>query len=556
MKRRFLQLEILESRFALNGSAGDDATSGTPAGTPPDALAESTPCDLECERATVLTVLAVESQKKDASLVDLTERLSQAGGDIVERARLQLWIDGWNQYGETINADTDIVSDATTPAEIEAVAARYALVETGLLPLTDLRGETHLGYAGGLYPSESNVRPPQTETDALTLAQQILPRDTFGQADPNGRIVMVSIGMSNTNQEFGVFISRANADAQKNSRLSIINGAQGGQDAADWVDPNAPTWAAVDQRLAQAGLTPQQVQVVWLKQAQAGPAALGDSATNIVLLKDKLEAIARNLTIHYPNVKLAYVSSRTRAYVLGPQGLNPEPFAYESGFSAQQLIADQIAGAADLNYDPARGPVVAPLLLWGPYIWADGTKARSDGFAWLPHDVRASDMTHPETSGREKVAYELLSFMHNDATARPWYLASNSSPVNADLNRDGRVGLADLAILQMFFGRTGIQTAGRGDIDGDQRIARHDAILMLSQWGRETNAPQSLVAQSITPSPSRRAQHLRASRVRRPLAADVASVEIDTLAAGSASDPRATRQASRLVIRRSGIRNE
>jgi hypothetical protein len=35
------------------------------------------------------------------------------------------------------------------------------------------------------------------------------------------------------------------------------------------------------------------------------------------------------------------------------------------------LIRDQIDGRPDLNPDPGKGPVKAPVLLWGPYLWAD-----------------------------------------------------------------------------------------------------------------------------------------------------------------------------------------
>lgn len=315
--------------------------------------------------------------------------------------------------------------------------------------------------------------------------------------------------MSNTNQEFGTFISRANAYNSKHRQFSIINGAQGGRDADDWIDPNANTWSNVDATLAQNGLTPAQVQVAWIKQARAGPNSLGGSAAAIDVLDDNLEDIARNLKIRYPNIQIAYISSRTRAYTDVVNSLNPEPFAYESGFSVQQLIARQIAGQADLNYVPARGAVVAPLLLWGPYVWADGTHVRQDGFAWLPHDV-GSDRTHPATSGREKVAYELLRFFTTDTTAVSWF---TGTPLPAgDLNQDGQVSITDLWMLQRNLGRTGAATAGRGDLNADQRIDRADVARFAANWGATSAAPAAVVVAAPGTTAGRAGGPLRASR--------------------------------------------
>src|SRR5262249_48669106 len=155
--------------------------------------------------------------------------------------------------------------------------------------------------------------------------------------------------------------------------------------------------------------TPEQVEVVWVKQAEKVPANLGLFPTSAQVLEQDLAAIARNLLIHYPHIRIAYFSSRTHAYTADPARLNPEPYAYESGFSVQWLISSQINGTGNLNYDPAQGPVVAPYLSWGPYLWTDGTTPRSDGFVWLPADV-AYDHIHPSASGVAKVADQLLAF--------------------------------------------------------------------------------------------------------------------------------------------------
>jgi hypothetical protein len=60
--------------------------------------------------------------------------------------------------------------------------------------------------------------------------------------------------------------------------------------------------------------------------------------------------------------------------------LNPEPDSYETGFAVKDVIAAQIAGEPKLSY---RGRSRAPWLAWGPYLWADGLRPRSDGPTYL-----------------------------------------------------------------------------------------------------------------------------------------------------------------------------
>src|SRR5439155_6117546 len=113
------------------------------------------------------------------------------------------------------------------------------------------------------------------------------PLDANGNVDTNnGRVVMISIGMSNTTHEFAsgsndgggtnaTVKTRADADPAKNPRLVIVDGAQGGQDATDWTNVNAMTWSVVGQRLTAAGVSSNQVQVAWLKEALAQVAKYG-----------------------------------------------------------------------------------------------------------------------------------------------------------------------------------------------------------------------------------------------------------------------------------------
>jgi hypothetical protein len=85
-------------------------------------------------------------------------------------------------------------------------------------------------------------------------------------------------------------------------------------------------------------------------------------------------------------------------------------------------VQSQIQGDAQLNYDPARGEVQAPLVLWGPYLWACGnTPRKSDGLTWTQNDVRA-DQLHPNEAGSKKTTALLLNFFKTDAGTSRWFL--------------------------------------------------------------------------------------------------------------------------------------
>lgn len=295
------------------------------------------------------------------------------------------------------------------------------------LPLTDLGNNEYIrmngnptGFTGGLYPNGENQPPAAHRLAGLLMAQQIVPRDSDGSPDlQNGKIGMISVGMSNTAMEFSTFRSLALNDSRLNPHLVLVNGAQAGQTAEYWLDPAAPTWQVLNSRISVAGLTGLQVQVVWLKLTHTGSNTFLQFTQN--LLAD-LKVVVQNLKMLYPNIQMVFLSSRTRSYTYW-NGLSPEPAAFESGFAVKWLIEEQINGAADLNFDPQRGPVRAPYLMWAAYLWTDGTQPRRDGFTWLPEDL-VSDCTHPSDAGRMKVADLLMQFFTSDPAAAPWFTSS------------------------------------------------------------------------------------------------------------------------------------
>ena len=163
------------------------------------------------------------------------------------------------------------------------------------------------------------------------------------------------------------------------------------------------------------------MQVAWVKLANGFPSE--PFPTEARRLQGQLATIMNLLKQRYQNLRVVYFSSRIYAGYATDR-LNPEPYAYEGAFSVRWLIQDQIDGDPDLNYDPDKGPVTSPILLWGPYLWADGLNPRSDGLVWEPRDLSGEDGTHPSTNGEDKVARLLLEFFTTDDLARSWFVES------------------------------------------------------------------------------------------------------------------------------------
>ena len=137
-----------------------------------------------------------------------------------------------------------------------------------------------------------------------------------------GRIVLLGIGMSNTALEFRAFRDEVLADPEINPRLVAVSGASAGQVAEHWLDPAGPNWQHIAARLRHDRVTAAQVQVAWVKLANKGPrGTLEDHGRK---LEKDTQAVIQNAKARFPNLRLAYLSSRIYAgYATTP--LNPEP---------------------------------------------------------------------------------------------------------------------------------------------------------------------------------------------------------------------------------------
>jgi hypothetical protein len=295
----------------------------------------------------------------------------------------------------------------------------------GFKPLSEMTAEDkYLGEDGGLYGNGKNEPPEKHQGAAKRETEGLVPLDKDGKPAADGKIVLISLSMSNATQEFSAFKTLADADAQKSPRLTIVDCAQGSMTMAAWANTRAKPnpWPVAIERLEKAGVTPAQVQVLWIKPANAFPK--GDLLEHGKELQEDTQRTLQRARERFPNLRIAYFSSRIYGghATGGGADLNPEPYAYETAFVVRWLIQDQIKGNPELNHDATRGPVKSPLLLWGPYLWADGdTPRKADGLAWPRKDL-SSDGTHPSDSGKEKVAQALLRFFKNDPNTKTWFV--------------------------------------------------------------------------------------------------------------------------------------
>lgn len=282
-----------------------------------------------------------------------------------------------------------------------------------LKPLCDMTtDDRYEGEEGGLYGNGQNELPTARKAAADAALAAIKPLDGTGKPSDMGKIVLVSISMSNATQEFSFFKRIADSDARKSGKLTIVDCAQGGQAMAEWAPADGGPWREALSRIERAGVTPEQVQVAWVKIANKGPA--GSIQEHLEKLEADTTTVLHHAKSKFPNLKVVYLGSRIWAgNAIG--GLNPEPYAYEGAFAVRHLIQKQIKG------DDSLGADETPLLLWGPYLWAEGEKGRGiDGLKYQKEDFTA-DGVHPSESGREKVAKLLLEFFATDPLAKGWF---------------------------------------------------------------------------------------------------------------------------------------
>jgi hypothetical protein len=344
--------------------------------------------------------------------------------------------------------------------------ARAAHAQTPL----DEAGDDYLDmFPLGLYPG-GNRMPAEHHQEGLSAAQAITPRALDGSADDSGHVVFLAIGGDDAADTFCTaaptsppmrnnenllcenesVLGRVGQHGRRVESLNpstyLLNAAFPGQYAAAWEDDSGPPFmpdvggAAINGNYSRVGAwvlstfaSEAQVQVAWVKLWNAEPTrALPAEDADAYVLVERLGNVLRFMKARYPNLQVVLLTSREYGgYATGT--LNPEPYAYETGFAVKWLIEAQIAQmenggevqdarAGDLNYQSG----VAPWIAWGPYTWSNGSKGRERGPSWVQADFEPSAPslgTFFSVNGQSKASLSLLHHLTLSPFAKCWLMS-------------------------------------------------------------------------------------------------------------------------------------
>jgi hypothetical protein len=285
-----------------------------------------------------------------------------------------------------------LIDSGLAHRRLHGAVALAAADAGGLIPLTELGpGSSYEGQDGGLYGGGSN-QPPQSLLDAaLAASAAIRPLDRGGHPAAGGRIGVVTIGQSTTQQWFPYFRAMARPLAR---RVVFIDAGQDGMAAQNWATEGAP-WSTAIRAAGASGLSNAQVQVLIVDAVRIFSWTDGDLEGQIRATSDTMARIVAVAKSRFPDLKLVYLMPFHYAGFAGEGRAIREPYAYQQQFGIRRLILDQSGDS--------------PVLLWGPYV-----------FSGTMNPAYYYDGIHFSRAGRQAMASLTWQFFRTDPAASRW----------------------------------------------------------------------------------------------------------------------------------------
>lgn len=219
-----------------------------------------------------------------------------------------------------------------------------------------------------------------------------------------GKIVMVSIGASVQNQISERMVDRITE--LTSTTFKFVNLCQPAKGNEDWLyDPTV--LAEADTRLANAGHTDLQVQVIWLQNDTVSNASTVYPDRPLAIKADFISLI-NLLKSKYINVKHIFLNARPYSYAIEVN--HAEPKAYLNGYACKWVVEDQIAGLLPIK------PWICDL----GYLWTDDGVLRSDGFQALETDFKPNDV-HLSNAGKTKFGDWMHDFFRTNKISKRYY---------------------------------------------------------------------------------------------------------------------------------------
>lgn len=293
---------------------------------------------------------------------------------------------GQTLEGRTLMTTTPVVATG-------APALLAASWEGGATPLGSFApGQTYKGMIGGFYADGSDESPPELTAAASQAASRIVPLNARGTPAASGRIGVVAIGQSTTEQWFSTFANSARARrGEIRPGVTFINGGQPGKVSVSWAT-EGDTWAELSKRVGRGRL---QVQVAFLDMALIYGQKLGGPAEQARVYSGQLSAIIARAKRLYPNLRLVYAFPFHWAGSSAPQKAVTEPGGYEMQFGIRRVVLEQ--------------SLAEPVVVWGPDVWSQ-TK----------DPALYSDGVHWSSAGRAVMTDLTWRFLADDPEAARW----------------------------------------------------------------------------------------------------------------------------------------